>query len=63
MTEKAGLIGTSNWSGDYFSDTAGVTFSFEPIQKTVDSRKSNLLFKLQNIFVRDFTSILSKEIK
>ena len=28
VTEKAGYIGTSNWTEDYFTDTAGTLFFF-----------------------------------
>ena len=27
------LIGTSNWSEDYFTTTAGISFVFEPVKK------------------------------
>merc|ERR1712037_1001189 len=46
VTDKQGYIGTSNWSGDYFSSTGGVGFVF-----TGEMRK-----ELASIFERDWTS-------
>ena len=33
VTDKAGLIGTSNWTEDYYTTTAGITFVLEPLQR------------------------------
>ena len=60
VTDISGFIGTSNWSGDYFTDTAGISVVFEPIKNTVDPRRTNLLLSLQRIFERDFNSYLAK---
>ena len=60
VTEKSGFIGTSNWSGDYFTDTAGVSIIFEPDFETTNPRKGNLLQTLETIFQRDYNSNLAK---
>lgn len=62
VTDTAALIGTSNWSGDYFSDTAGVSVIMEPIASTVNPKKISLLGTLKRIFERDFYSSLAKKI-
>jgi phospholipase D3/4 len=57
VTDKTAYIGTSNWSGDYFVDTAGVAFVFQDDSHgmfqniTQDIRKD-----LQEVFERDWTS-------
>lgn len=55
VTDKTAYIGTSNWSGDYFTDTAGVAFVFQDNgmfqNATEDIRK-----ELQDVFERDWNS-------
>lgn len=58
VTDHTAYIGTSNWSGDYFTTTAGVAFVFEdhlrPVggfNLTTDIRK-----ELQEVFERDWNS-------
>ncbi|KZC12940.1 Phospholipase D3 [Dufourea novaeangliae] len=53
VTDIAAYIGTSNWSGDYFTNTAGVGTVFESIG---DQTSSNLRQQLENIFHRDWYS-------
>ncbi len=62
------FLGTSNWSGDYFTDTAGISFVFKPISHT-NIRKSasskqipDLLIQLQEVFNRDWNSQLALKI-
>lgn len=49
--------GTSNWTEDYFSDSAGVSITFEPI--VFSSEDVNLVDQLEGIFVRDWNSKLA----
>lgn len=54
VTDRTGYIGTSNWSGDYFVDTAGVAFVMQEnhgANVTQDIRK-----QLQDVFDRDWNS-------
>ncbi|KAH9640672.1 hypothetical protein HF086_010550 [Spodoptera exigua] len=57
VTDRTAYIGTSNWSGDYFTTTAGVAFVFQdladglPQNMTKDIRK-----ELQEVFERDWNS-------
>lgn len=56
VTDNAAYIGTSNWSGDYFTNTAGVGLVMMP---AVSNRKQNPLpirDQLQAVFERDWNS-------
>lgn len=56
MTDQVAYIGTSNWSGDYFTNTAGIGFV---AQDTVHDRNENattLRTQLASIFERDWNS-------
>ena len=37
VTDNTGFIGTSNWSADYFINTGGIGFVFQPGVKTDSS--------------------------
>lgn len=53
VTDVAAYIGTSNWSGDYFIDTAGIGMVFEDVgQKNEESIRQ----QLEDIFHRDWNS-------
>lgn len=59
VTDRTAYIGTSNWSGDYFTDTAGVGFVFqeEPHHHgTPNYTQDNIRRDLQEVFERDWTS-------
>ncbi|KAG6454295.1 hypothetical protein O3G_MSEX008620 [Manduca sexta] len=52
VTDRAAYIGTSNWSGDYFTNTAGVALVLEDEGlNTTDVRRD-----LQAVFERDWNS-------
>lgn len=53
VTDATAYIGTSNWSGDYFINTAGIGTVFETIG---DQTLDNLRQQLENIFHRDWNS-------
>ncbi|XP_043286812.1 5'-3' exonuclease PLD3-like isoform X2 [Venturia canescens] len=53
VTDVAAYIGTSNWSGDYFINTAGIGMVFEDVgHKNVNSIRK----QLEDIFNRDWNS-------
>ncbi|KAJ6658011.1 hypothetical protein lerEdw1_001670 [Lerista edwardsae] len=56
VTDKAAYIGTSNWSEEYFSTTAGVGLIAK--QSSSDPQKRKLLMQeqLQSLFERDWNS-------
>ena len=56
--------GTSNWTEDYFSTTAGLAFVFEPVLKGFhNSTKLNLRDQLELVFDRDYHSTLAYNIE
>ena len=56
VTDNRGYIGTSNWTGDYFNGTAGVSVTIQ--QEGQDS----LPQQLRDIFSRDWKSTYAKPI-
>lgn len=60
VTDKAAYIGTSNWSADYFTDTAGIGMIFEDIcsheEDCEDRNGTSIRAQLEAIFIRDWTS-------
>ena len=56
-------LGTSNWSEDYFTTTAGVSFVFEPIRKVHEHSQIDLRQQLEDVFHRDFYSDLSQSMR
>ncbi|ERE50883.1 phospholipase D3-like protein [Cricetulus griseus] len=53
VTERAVYIGTSNWSGSYFTETAGT--SLLVTQNGHDGLRS----QLEDVFLRDWNSLYS----
>nr|CAH8828942.1 unnamed protein product [Trichobilharzia regenti] len=75
VTDKASFIGTSNWSGDYFLYTAGVSFIYEESNQTSCERIKpeqcedfcipkpiSIRQQVENIFRRDWNSEFAYEI-
>lgn len=62
VTDRTAYIGTSNWSADYFTDTAGIGFVVEEtcdqhIDDCVGHRNaSSIRAQLESIFLRDWNS-------
>uniref|UniRef100_A0A1E1WLW6 PLD phosphodiesterase domain-containing protein n=1 Tax=Pectinophora gossypiella TaxID=13191 RepID=A0A1E1WLW6_PECGO len=56
VTDKTAYIGTSNWSGDYFTDTAGVAFVFNDDRQFSGNLTQDIRRDLQEVFERDWTS-------
>lgn len=61
ITDEGAMIGTSNWSGDYFDYAAGVCLVIKPRDNTTSS--SHLIQHLSSIYQRDWNSIYAKTIK
>lgn len=62
VTDKTAYMGTSNWSADYFTDTAGIGLI---VEETCDQHHDDCLgdrnstsirAQLESIFMRDWTS-------
>ncbi|XP_013173651.1 PREDICTED: phospholipase D3-like isoform X2 [Papilio xuthus] len=56
VTDRTALIGTSNWSGDYFTTTAGVSFVFQDLEEGPHNATKDIRMQLQEVFERDWTS-------
>ncbi|XP_034475352.1 5'-3' exonuclease PLD3-like [Drosophila innubila] len=57
VTDRVAYIGTSNWSGDYFTDTAGIGLVLKDTNPNISSLRNDL----QNIFNRDWNSAFAQE--
>lgn len=57
VTDNCALIGTSNWSGDYFVDTAGVSLVVRGDDKSGAS--DTIRIQLAQTFQRDWESEFS----
>ncbi|XP_072346425.1 5'-3' exonuclease PLD3 isoform X2 [Scyliorhinus torazame] len=60
VTDKVAYIGTSNWSGDYFENTAGVGLVINQSNSSWRSEGSTVQEQLQSVFERDWYSPYSK---
>ena len=59
VTDNSALLSTSNWSGDYFVSTGGVSLVFN--QTSMDS-PSNIQNQLKELFLRDWFSKFALDI-
>ena len=57
VTDNKGYIGTSNWTGDYFNGTAGISVTIQ------QEGKDSLPQQLRDVFSRDWNSTYAKPIK
>lgn len=57
VTDNVAYIGTSNWSGDYFINTAGIGFILEEASKLGGNETAQTIRKdLASVFERDWNS-------
>lgn len=56
VTDNTAYIGTSNWSGDYFTDTAGVSFVLHDPVFDRNASHTTIRSELQMVFERDWNS-------
>ncbi|XP_066259189.1 5'-3' exonuclease PLD3-like isoform X1 [Euwallacea similis] len=56
VTDNTAYIGTSNWSGDYFTNTAGVAFVLHDPIFDRNAKHTTIRSELQAVFERDWTS-------
>ncbi|XP_068151158.1 5'-3' exonuclease PLD3 [Drosophila tropicalis] len=61
VTDRAAYIGTSNWSGDYFTNTAGIGLTLRETHDTESGQ--NIRQDLQSVFDRDWNSPYAHEFK
>ncbi|GCC35521.1 5'-3' exonuclease PLD3 isoform X2 [Chiloscyllium punctatum] len=60
VTDRVAYVGTSNWSGDYFNNTAGVGLVVNQSSTMRHSSGSSMRKQLQDVFSRDWHSPFSK---
>lgn len=63
VTDRVAYIGTSNWSGDYFTNTAGIGFVLEETEQNSSGNVTTLRSELASIFERDWNSPYAVEFK
>ncbi|XP_025045120.2 5'-3' exonuclease PLD4 isoform X1 [Pelodiscus sinensis] len=56
VTDKVAYVGTSNWSKDYFSTTAGVGLIINQMSTDPQRKKPVIQEQLKNLFERDWNS-------
>ena len=62
VTDKTAYIGTSNWSADYFTNTAGIALVVEEVCDQHlddchgDRNSTSIRAQLESIFMRDWNS-------
>lgn len=62
VTENVAYIGTSNWSADYFVDTAGIGLVLEETSNVErNGTKQSVREDLASIFERDWNSPYASE--
>ncbi|XP_015721118.1 phospholipase D4 isoform X1 [Coturnix japonica] len=63
VTDKAAYIGTSNWSEDYFTNTAGVGLIIKQSSTNLQRRERPVQEQLKSIFERDWNSRYSVNVE
>ncbi|XP_066550647.1 5'-3' exonuclease PLD4 isoform X2 [Amia ocellicauda] len=56
VTDKVAYIGTSNWSADYFTSTAGVGLVISQEHQKSNPRRQTFKEQLESVFERDWSS-------
>lgn len=56
VTDNTAYIGTSNWAGDYFTDTAGIAFVLHDPLFDRNVSHTTIRSQLQGVFERDWNS-------
>lgn len=57
VTDNTAYIGTSNWSGDYFTDTAGIGLVItEDTNVSGEEANETIRYQLASVFERDWNS-------
>lgn len=64
VTDNVAYIGTSNWSADYFINTAGVGLVMEDtMQNNVNGTSNTVRNDLASVFERDWNSAYAVDFK
>lgn len=62
VTDNTAYIGTSNWSADYFINTAGIGLILEETQSDRNETTPSIRKDLENVFDRDWNSAYAVEL-
>lgn len=62
VTDKVAYIGTSNWSGDYFVNTAGVGLILEDPFTDRNESARTIRSDLASVFERDWNSKYARDL-
>lgn len=63
VTDNVAYIGTSNWSADYFIDTAGIGFVLQEASKFGSNDTQSIRKDLASVFERDWNSAYAVDLK
>lgn len=64
VTDNTAYIGTSNWSGDYFINTAGIGIIMTDTEhERDDTNGTTVRAQLESIFLRDWNSQYAVKLK
>lgn len=63
VTERTAYVGTSNWSGDYFINTAGIGLILQDSEHERNESVSTIRSDLASIFERDWSSMYAVELR
>lgn len=63
VTERTAYIGTSNWSGDYFINTAGIGLILQDNKHERNESVSTIRSDLASVFERDWNSMYAVELR
>ncbi|XP_055842326.1 5'-3' exonuclease PLD3-like [Episyrphus balteatus] len=62
VTDNTAYIGTSNWSGDYFTDTAGIGLIIKDSNTGSNENDTTIVTQLTSVFERDWNSPYAVEL-
>lgn len=62
VTDTTAYIGTSNWSGDYFINTAGIGLIMEDSVHDRDTNETTIRSDLAAVFERDWNSVYAVDL-
>lgn len=62
VTDKVAYIGTSNWSGDYFVNTAGIGLVLEDPLNDRNESSNTIRNDLARLFERDWNSPYARDL-
>ena len=62
VSDQAGFISTSNWSGDYFISTGGISLTINQTSLNGTQSSHTIQQQLEKVFLRDWESEYSHQL-